>query len=33
LALLADKEMMVVAIQSEERLIKRKGGRLFGFVS
>ncbi len=33
MALLADRDMRVGAIQSEERLIKRKGGSLFGFVS
>ncbi len=33
MALLADREKRVEAIQNEERLIKRKGGSLFGFVS
>ncbi len=31
--MLADKESRVGAIQNEERLIKREGGSLIGFVS
>ncbi len=33
MALLADRDMRVGVIQSEERLIKRKGGSLSGIVS
>ncbi len=31
--MLADRESRVGAIQNEERLIKREGGSLIGFVS